>query len=200
MKGLVILVIVFCVSLAGCSAIDGFLFKPARTQSGELVFEDVAASKAAGQPVLVPASERVPGREYAQVFSDESTGVPEVAGGLLGLIPGWGVVASGVVSLIGGLVMAARGRRRVNIADMKTGAYAMGLELIANIATAYARGDMDKDGDGKVSLAELKDYALNLAKDLGQPEFVRQVIEIFNAGLVPSERQKALEKALETLE
>lgn len=188
--------LVWVLTLCGCAMLDGLFLKPAKTPSGELAFRDVKASDAAGKDVIVPASERVPGREYEQVFTDQSTGVAEIAGGVLGLIPGWGQLAAGATSLFAGIYLAIRGRKKLSMATLKGSAMEMGLQFAASVVADFVSGKIDADKDGKVSIDEIKRYVAERAKDALKPEFVTEIIRIFTSSMEPAERQKAVEAAV----
>ncbi len=68
------------------------------------------------------------------------------------------------------------------------------MRLIEKIKTAGP--ELDRDGDGKVSIEEVKQFVRERGSRFADPEFLAQVVRIANASLTPAQEAAELRTLL----
>lgn len=194
----IILTVLFAttVFLTGCAALDATLLKPLTNDAGEQMYEDVEASKAAGRPVIVADSERVPGKKYELQFTSKPSAQVDLLTSLASAFGGpWGSLASGVVGvLISGVYAGIRGKKRLDGEKVKTAAMTEVATFMISLAEDLKSGALDTDENGKVSVEEIKEYLRKKGKEAADPAFLARIVSVVTSTMVDSDKQKALEE------
>lgn len=166
----IILTVLFAttVFLTGCAALDATLLKPLTNDAGEQMYEDVEASKAAGRPVIVADSERVPGKKYELQFTSKPSAQVDILTSLASAFGGpWGSLASGVVGvLISGVYAGIRGKKRLDGEKVKTAAMTEVATFMISLAEDLKSGALDTDETVKYPLKRSKSIYVRKAKKL----------------------------------
>ncbi|NUO17566.1 MAG: hypothetical protein HUU03_14125, partial [Planctomycetaceae bacterium] len=94
---------------------------------------------------------------------------------------------------------ALRGRRRVSAERAKTAAFSGGMALVVGLLEDLKSGALDADKNGRVSLAEIREYVRRRGKEAINPAFVAEVVRIVTGTFTETEKQRLLEEAAERL-
>jgi hypothetical protein len=196
-----ILLLICVPMLCGCALMDSLMLDPMRDANGERLYIDISATEAlpeaereAGKAVLVRESQREPGRAYEQAYRAEPSAAVRQVESLANLIPGWGGLAAALTGLFAGGYAALRGKRRLEAAVAGRAAMAgLSAELVSTIE-AIQRGELDTDGDGKVSLREIRAFVRKRGKRALKPDVLARVVNIVTSSLTPTEQQRELER------
>ena len=70
-----------------------------------------------------------------------------------------------------------------------------GMALLVGVLEDIKTGALDADRNGRISLAEIREYIRKRGKEALKPAFVAEVVRIVTSTLTPSENQRALEEA-----
>lgn len=193
----------FCLAmvmlLSGCALLDDLFLDPLKTEDGEALYVDVAATaalpdadKQAGKAVLVRESQLVPGKEYEKAYSDQPSALVGTIGSISKMIPGWGALSGGILSLLVGGYAGLRGRKSYKAGVAAREAGVLGMGLLAEVIADYSAGKLDEDKDGSIDLGEIGSYLKRKGLEHLNPDFVQKVINVGASGLQTSEKQKAL--------
>lgn len=178
-----------CVFLSGCALLDSLMLGRMRDPQGQELYVDREgkltheAKDAQGNP-NEPAYESGP-----------SDTVNALAAGAQALGGPWGAAIGGGLGLIAAAYAALRGRRQVNAERAKGAAWQGGMALLVGVLEDIKTGALDADRNGKISLAEIREYIRKRGKEALKPAFVAEVVRIVTSTLTPTEKQRALEEA-----
>lgn len=116
----------------------------------------------------------------------------------------WGALIGALGTGAAGLYARLRNRQRLNEIGLRkqaeqqldeTGsALTFALRLIEKIKTAGP--ELDRDGDGKVTFEEVKQFVRDRGARFADPEFLSQVVRIANASLTPAQEAAELRAVL----
>lgn len=178
-----------CVFLSGCALLDSLMLGRMRNAQGQELYLDREgkptreATDAQGNP-NEPAYESGP-----------SDAVSALAAGAQALGGPWGAAIGSGLGLIAAAYAALRGRRQVNAERAKGAAWQGGMALLVGVLEDIKTGALDADRNGKISLAEIREYIRKRGKEALKPAFVAEVVRIVTSTLTPTEKQRALEEA-----
>jgi hypothetical protein len=185
---LVLLVALACF-LSGCAMLDSLLLGRMRNEQGQELYLDRdgkltrEAADAQGNP------------NEPAYGSGPSDAVNALAAGANALGGPWGAAAGAGLGLIAAAYAALRGRRQVNAERAKGAAWQGGMSLLVSVLEDVKSGAIDADRNGKISLAEIREYIRKRGKEALKPAFVAEVVRIVTSTLTPTEKQRALEEA-----
>ncbi len=178
-----------CVFLSGCALLDSLMLGRMRNAQGQELYLDREgkptreATDAQGNP-NEPAYESGP-----------SDAVSALAAGAQALGGPWGAAIGSGLGLIAAAYAALRGRRQVNAERAKGAAWQGGMALLVGVLEDIKTGALDADRNGRISLAEIREYIRKRGKEALKPAFVAEVVRIVTSTLTPTEKQRALEEA-----
>lgn len=168
------------------------------TDDGQALYED-----ASGTLTTSPVDTRTgaPNRPKRIRLVQPGPNVRGAAGFAANFGP-WGALIGALGTGAAGLYARLRNRQRLNEIGLRkqaeqqldeTGsALVFALRLIEKIKTAGP--ELDRDGDGKVSLEEIKQFVRDRGSRFADPEFLAQVVRIANASLTPAQEAAELRR------
>ncbi len=175
--------------LSGCALLDSLMLSRMRNEQGQELYVDREgrftreATDAQGNP------------HEPAYGSGPSDAVSALAAGAQALGGPWGAAAGAGLGLIAAAYTALRGRRQVNAERAKGAAWQGGMALLVGVLEDIKSGAIDADRNGKISLAEIREYIRKRGKEALKPAFVAEVVRIVTSTLTPTEKQRALEEA-----
>lgn len=191
-KLIVMSLLVGLLTFSGCALLESALYEQARDPlTSELEWVDVDATnglpddlKKEGFVVTVTTSEKVPGKAYEPYYGEEPSDIVKSTSGFLGMIPGWGALASSILTFVvgagGGLI---RGRRKLNGEKAKSeGFRLLSAELIQTLEDIKT-GKLDTDEDGKVSIKEIGEYIKDRGLKSVEPAKLEELLRIIDGTL-----------------
>lgn len=178
-----------CVFLSGCALLDSLMLSRMRDAQGEELYLDRNGK-------LTREAHDAQGKPHEPAYSSEPSGaVDALAQGAQALGGPWGAAIGGGLGLIAAAYAALRGRRQVNAERAKGAAWQGGMALLVGVLEDIKSGAIDADRNGKISLAEIREYVRKRGKEALKPAFVAEVVRIVTSTLTPTEKQRALEEA-----
>ncbi len=129
-------------------------------------------------------------------------GVLTGAQGLLGSFGPWGALAGTLLGAAGGVYARLRNKQRLAAVgaqkqaeaqlDLTGSALTFAIRLVEKIKEGTA---LDADRNGKVELAEVREWVRAQGGRFSDPEFLAEVVRIANSSLSPAESAAALKAA-----
>lgn len=178
-----------CLLLSGCALLDSLMLNRLRDAQGQELFIDREGK-------LTREAHDAQGRPHEPAYSSEpGSAVDALAQGAAALGGPWGAAIGGGLGLIAAAYAALRGRRQVNAERAKGAAWQGGMALLVSVLEDIKSGAIDADKNGKISLAEIREYVRRRGKEALKPAFVAEVVRIVTSTLTPTEKQRALEEA-----
>lgn len=189
-----VLFLALTLPLTGCALFDSLFMDQQRDDQGRPLFIDEQGllTPQAVNPATGAAREAA----YSGAPSPLAKGAQGAAASLFGP---WGAAAGAGVGLLAGLYAALRGKRRVNAERAKAAAWQGGMTLLVSVIEDIKNGRMDTDKNGRVSLAEVRDYVRKRGRDALNPDFISEVVRIVNSTLPEAEKSAALQTAAANL-
>ena len=178
-----------CVFFSGCALLDSLMLGRMRNAQGQELYLDRE-----GKPTREATDAQGNPNEPAYESGPSDT-VSALAAGAQALGGPWGAAIGGGLGLIAAAYAALRGRRQVNAERAKGAAWQGGMALLVGVLEDIKTGALDADRNGKISLAEIREYIRKRGKEALKPAFVAEVVRIVTSTLTPTEKQRALEEA-----
>jgi hypothetical protein len=186
------------VLLPGCALLDAFL--PVR---------EVHATDDTGAPLyLTPEGETTTAAHAPDGAPHRPLTValmrPPAAPDFTALIGPWGALIGGLLAAGAGAYARARNRQRLQETRLRAraeaglGESAATLAFLVRLVEKLKAGgpELDTDGDGRVSLAELKAYVRDRGARFKDPAFLAEVVRIAEASMAPEAETAALKGLL----
>lgn len=187
------LLLLFALTLSGCAALDALLLGRMRDAQGQDLF-----ITADGR--LTTESHDSEGRPHEPAFhAGPGEGAQALMQGAAALGGPWGGALGAGLGLLAAAYAALRGRRRVSAERAKTAAFSGGMALVVGLLEDLKSGALDADKNGRVSLAEIREYVRRRGKEAINPAFVAEVVRIVTGTFTETEKQRLLEEAAERL-
>jgi hypothetical protein len=190
-------------ALSGCALLDALVGKQetqAVTDEGAPLFED-ANGTLTTEPV--DAATGRPNQPKMIQLVRPGGGVKAAADFAASFGP-WGALIGALGTGAAGLYARLRNKQRLNELGLRkqaqqqldeTGsALTFALRLIEKIKQAGP--EIDRDGDGKVSAEEIRQFVRDRGARFADPEFLAQVVRIANASLTPAQETAELRRAM----
>lgn len=178
-----------CVFISGCALLDSFMLNRLRDAQGQELYIDREGK-------LTREAHDAQGKPHEPAYSSEPSGaVNALAQGAAALGGPWGAAIGGGLGFIAAAYAALRGRRQVSAERAKGAAWQGGMALLVSVLEDIKSGAIDADRNGKISLAEIREYVRRRGKEALKPAFVAEVVRIVTSTLPPTEKQRALEEA-----
>lgn len=175
--------------LSGCALLDSLLLGRMKNEQGQELFIDRDGK-------LTRESHDARGNPHEPAYTSEpSEAASALAAGAQALGGPWGAAAGAGLGLIAAAYAALRGRRQVSAERVKTAAWQGGMALLVSVLEDIKQGAIDADKNGKISVAEIREYIRKRGKEALKPAFVAEVVRIVTSTITPTEKQRALEEA-----
>ncbi len=178
-----------CVLLSGCALLDSLMLGRMRDEQGQELYVDRDGK-------LTREAKDAHGNPNEPAYgSGPSDAVSALTAGAQALGGPWGAAAGAGLGLIAAAYAALRGRRQVDAERAKSAVWQGGMALLVGVLEDIKTGAIDADKNGKISLAEIREYIRKRGKEALKPAFVAEVVRIVTSTLTPTEKQRALEEA-----
>lgn len=200
---LILLMALLALALAGCAMLDSLLGESetqAVADDGRPLFE---TPEGALTTAPVDPATGLPNRPRMVRLVDPAGAQP--AADFAARFGPWGALLGAIGTGAAGFYARLRNRQRLGEIGLRrqaqqqldetAGALAFTVRLIEKIKTAGP--ELDGDGDGKVSVAELKHYVRQRGERFKDPHFLAEVVRIANAQMTPAQETAEL-RALHT--
>jgi hypothetical protein len=200
---IIVALIAALATLSGCALLDALIGQretQAVSDTGQPLYED-AAGALTTQPTD-PAT-GLPNRPKLIKLVQPGGNVGAAAEFAATFGP-WGALIGALGTGAAGLYARLRNKQRLNEIGLRrqaeqqldeTGsALTFAVRLIEKIKTAGP--ELDRDGDGKVSIEEVKQFVRDRGSRFADPEFLAQVVRIANASLTPAQETAELRTLL----
>jgi hypothetical protein len=184
-----LLVCALALTLGGCALLDSLMLSRMKNSRGEDLFVD-------GRGELTTESKDAGGRENEPAYgSAPGDGVSALSALAQAFGGPWGAAAGAGLGLITAAYAALRGRRQLSAERAKAAAWQGGMALLVSVIEDLKNGAIDADKNGRIKLAEIREYIRKRGKEALKPAFVAEVVRIVTSTLSETEKQRALEEA-----
>lgn len=172
--------------VSGCAFMDSLILERVKNEDGVEMFTD--SDNHLTEDAINPETGEPNQPAYRSATSPEFEAVKNVAANASGP---FAPLVIGLLGLFGTGYAAVRGRRKVNGEKIVSDILKRLSTLALKVYSDFKEGIIDVDGDGTISLEEMRRYALESGVSM---DAAVDMLKIAQSGMPPTEMQKALDE------